>query len=235
MFRRTFLQIARLRPTFIRLASGPPICSLPNDVTTPKRYMDYAKVTADVVVTDLRNKICALPPGPSVAYMLDVLSDKLCQVADTAEALRSLHSNRAWADVGHEVRILYEGLIADLNSDKGLADAVRASLEDPAIAGSLDSETLRVLGLLDKEFLSTHLPADERKRLVKLQHETSRLIGAFRQAVGNGSGTLELFPDDGTVLAFFSSLSFLSSSPVFFVLTCYQHSAQHHSGLCSAP
>ncbi|KAL2918816.1 Mitochondrial intermediate peptidase [Polyrhizophydium stewartii] len=118
---------------------------------------------------------------------LDLLSDVLCAVVDTAELIRNVHPDRAFVEAANIAHSAINNFLNQLNTHQGLYQALRRTLDRPHIADAMSEEERRVAQLLaiDFEKSGIHMPAEARKRFVDLNDRILELGQEF---------TLNAFP-----------------------------------------
>jgi mitochondrial intermediate peptidase len=124
--------------------------------------------------------------GASFVAVLDEMSDKICLVMDAAELCRCSHEAMEWKRASMSAYESLASLVARLNMDTKLYQALlrcleRASCATPHPRDKLDQEQLRVAQLLKFDFErgGVHLEDAARDRVMTLQEEIGQLCFQF--------------------------------------------------------
>jgi Zn-dependent oligopeptidase len=124
--------------------------------------------------------------GRTLVAILDQISDTICLVMDAAELCRSAHPDTEWKHGAMAAYDLLAQLVARLNMDKNLYDALACCIRraaDPArgTEDELEEEELRVAQLLkdDLERGGVHLDDAGRDRVMSLQEEIGQVAFEF--------------------------------------------------------
>ncbi|EIN13977.1 mitochondrial intermediate peptidase [Punctularia strigosozonata HHB-11173 SS5] len=108
-----------------------------------------------------------------VVKNLDRLSDLLCGVIDLAELVRNAHPDALWINTANDV---YERLcefMNVLNTDVGLYEVLKATLNDASIVSTLSEEARQTALIFWRDFEKSgiNLPPEQRNRFVSLSSE----------------------------------------------------------------
>ena len=124
--------------------------------------------------------------GRTLVAILDQISDTICLVMDAAELCRSAHPDMEWKHGAMAAYDLLAQLVARLNMDKNLYEALACCIRraaDPARGkeDELEEEELRVAQLLkdDLERGGVHLDDAGRDRVMSLQEEIGQVAFEF--------------------------------------------------------
>lgn len=153
------------------------------DLTSPVGITRYANRTLDKA-KQLVEKICTASTRDELARVvqdLDRLSDLLCRVIDMSDFVRATHPNRAIVAAAHESYGAMFEYMQVLNTTTGLYTSLKRALEDPVVSKGLSHEERVVANILYADFEKSgiNLPADVRKRWVKLMSEIAELGSKF--------------------------------------------------------
>lgn len=150
-----------------------------------------------------------------VVKNLDRLSDLLCGVIDMCELVRNTHPDRNWiaeADGAYEKLCSY---MNGLNTDRGLFEALEATLNHPHPEPLSHAETQVALTFLRDFYKSgIDLPPAQRARFVELSDSLLSLGRTFLTAASSGPSqdTLIEIPDPDKLLDGMGS-NFINSIP----------------------
>ncbi|WVQ85570.1 mitochondrial intermediate peptidase 1 [Cryptococcus sp. DSM 104549] len=119
-------------------------------------------------------RICAAPHDPTgkelrlVVKNLDRLSDVLCGVIDMCELVRNVHPNEEWVEECNEAYEKLCSFMNELNTNRGLYDALIKTVSHPFPSNPLSPGELKVAHtfLSDFERSGIQLPPDVRARFV---------------------------------------------------------------------
>ena len=118
---------------------------------------------------------------------LDVLSDTLCAVLDTAELIRNVHPDSQVVTAANKAHSILNTFLNQLNTHRGLYAALKRITADQQLRNSLSPEEARVTQLLMTDFEKSgiHMPQKTRRQFVELNDRIMALGQQF---------TLNAFP-----------------------------------------
>ncbi|KAI3656980.1 hypothetical protein MP638_004254 [Amoeboaphelidium occidentale] len=120
-------------------------------------------------------------PTALVIKKLDILSDMICMVVDTAEFIRNTDPDEKWVDGANEVYNVLGNFLGQLNTHSGLHSALKRVLDSKTVANSLSKEERIVaeLFLSDFEKYGVHLDHSRRSKLIELNDRMNALSHSF--------------------------------------------------------
>ncbi|KAK9820224.1 hypothetical protein WJX72_007664 [[Myrmecia] bisecta] len=201
--------LSRVRQSLLRPARSAAISSATGLFGHPalQQPSDWQKLAAECIHRSdaLVESVQLSPPSASTIRTLDDISDIVCQVFDSAEFCRNVHSSPDWRAQAGEAVIKLAGYVQHLNTHSGLYTSLVQSLKHhqrhvehahsagvapdeaanrggaastsaPAVEG-YTREALRVGRALQRDFerCGVHLDGPQRQRLATLTDTAQRL------------------------------------------------------------
>ncbi|DAZ94936.1 TPA: hypothetical protein N0F65_012653 [Lagenidium giganteum] len=167
-------------------AGAPPtpgLFQLP-DLHRPEDFQRLAVQVKDKCQA-LKNDIHTSPRGLQTLQLLDDISNTICSVIDAAELCRNVHPDESYRNAASECFTDLSDFIQNLNTEVELYQALRDVTENSELMATFTEEQKRMAILLRKEFErdGIHLSHYERKRVIALQNEITRLGMQFQQTM----------------------------------------------------
>ncbi|KAJ3407047.1 Mitochondrial intermediate peptidase [Chytridiales sp. JEL 0842] len=125
---------------------------------------------------------------------LDRLSDMLCCVLDAAELIQNVHPDLRVVKAANQAHAALSNVLNQLNTNRGLYEALKRCVEDPMIGPQLSEEEKRVahLLLLDFEKSGIHMPQKKREQFVDLNDKILELGQSFTASAFPGVSAVEI-------------------------------------------
>jgi mitochondrial intermediate peptidase len=133
-----------------------------------------------------QSNVTSFPPQ-YILFLLDRISQCVCNVIDAAELGRSVHADAEWREAAQQAFAILADYITELNADALLYQMVSHVEND-----SLTKEDVRFRQLLQSEFErdGIHLPDEQREQVRALVNEITELESAFQHNLVHGPPTL---------------------------------------------
>ncbi|TIB03113.1 hypothetical protein E3P94_00783 [Wallemia ichthyophaga] len=148
------------------------------------RTIIYSSALVDRIVNAPSNGVSEMR---KVVKNLDRLSDGLCRVIDLAELVRNVHPDVKWIEAADNTYDRLCEYMNELNTHVGLYQALRETVQNPAIHLDYSANQVALLFLRDFEKSGIHLSDASRRRFVELSSESLLLGRKFLMNQGQDS------------------------------------------------
>lgn len=182
---------------FSRTSTAKPNCGLFQNIylTQPTGFVRYAQVTQRVCQRIVGEVLSASSTEEYIAIprRLDLLSDSLCRVLDTADFVRATHPDaRFQAAATQAYGYLFEYMNV-LNTTPGLKSQLLKAISTPEISKAWNEEEITVAKILLKDFAQSaiDLPETKRQRFVELSSHMKKLGHDFVESMASRTNYLE--------------------------------------------
>ena len=156
-------------------------------LTEPRGFLRYAeltrtraqKIVEEVLSASSTEEYIALP------QRLDLLSDTLCRILDSADFVRSTHPHIPYRQAATEAYAYLFEYMNLLNTTPGLKQQLEKAVSNPEISRAWDEGERTVAEILLKDFgqSAIDLPQEKRQRFVELSNQTKRLGHVFVESM----------------------------------------------------
>ncbi|KAL6775933.1 hypothetical protein ACKKBG_A19135 [Auxenochlorella protothecoides x Auxenochlorella symbiontica] len=144
-------------------------------VACPKDWETLARDTVNKC-NDLVQQVVTVPHSEQTISLLDDVSDTLCQVLDTAEFCRNVHTDPAWRQAATAACLSLGSYVQGLNTHRGMYAALSSALRAPgARAGPPETRAVGLSLARDFERYGVHLDAGGQARMARLTAEAQSL------------------------------------------------------------
>ena len=168
-------------------------------LTDPSGFLRYAQVTRararsivdEVLSASSTEEYIALP------RRLDLLSDTLCRILDTADFVRATHPDVQFQRAATQAYAYLFEYMNVLNTTPGLKIKLQKAVSTPEISRAWNEEEKTVAQILLKDFgqSAIDLPKEKRQRFVDLSNEMKRLGHDFVENMAPKTSHLEFDVD----------------------------------------
>lgn len=162
-----------------------PKCGLLQNLhlTEPKGFVKYAQLTVARCQKIVEFVLSASSAEDYIALprKLDLLSDSLCRVLDTADFVRATHPDVRFQDSATQAYTYLFQYMNVLNTTPVLNAQLKKAVATAEVAGAWSDEEKMVAQILLKDFAQSaiNLSKDERKNFVELSSEVKQLGSEF--------------------------------------------------------
>ncbi|MCJ1461098.1 Mitochondrial intermediate peptidase [Mycoblastus sanguinarius] len=164
-------------------------------LTGPAGFLHYAKVIRGRCQRIVEDVLSASSPEAYVAIprQLDLLSDSLCRVLDTADFVRANHPDARFQEAATEAFAFLFEYMNILNTTPGLNAQLQKAISTPEVSRSWNEEEKTVAQILLKDFSNSaiDLPEGKRHRFVELSNQIKNLGNKFWDGMKPTSSYIE--------------------------------------------
>ena len=151
-----------------------------NYLTQPQGFLRYAQVTRARAQSIVEEVLSASSTKEYIALprRLDLLSDTLCRILDTADFVRATHPDVQFQRAATQAYAYLFEYMNVLNTTPGLKAQLQKAVLDPEISRAWTEEEKTVAQILLKDFgqSAIDLPKEKRQRFVDMSNEI-KMIG----------------------------------------------------------
>lgn len=152
-------------------------------LTEPTGFLTYAQVTQQRCQKIVGDVLAAISTEEYIAIpqKLDLLSDSLCRLLDTADFVRATHPNARFQEAATQAYSYLFEYMNVLNTTPGLKSQLLKAISTPEIAKAWSEEEKIVAQILLKDFAQSaiDLPEASRRRFVGLSSHMKELGHSF--------------------------------------------------------
>lgn len=141
------------------------------DCINQQTFHDLRHKCNNTVCYTLLKRLSTTPPSLLTLRLIDALSSSLCQLIDSAELTRNVHTQRDWREAAEHCIIAMQAFMEELNTNQMILNKLIELCDSINVMNSLTAEQQRVAQLLLSDLIlhGAKLPPTQQRHAAQLQ------------------------------------------------------------------